>query len=121
VPVALEDEGAIVGVTDTFGDALRPVAGGAHERDGCVPQLVLDGAERPAWYFRLLLYYLAGNREEGEPAAWLTKIAMRSALRGAATWQRGAFIEQLDGAQTDFWQEVRQALIEVREEMHATV
>ena len=46
--------------------------------------------------------------------------SMRSALRSAAKWQCGEFIEQLDGAQTAFWQEFRQALIEVREEMHAT-
>jgi hypothetical protein len=70
----------------------------------------LEHVDGPSSHFHLPVYYLATNRERGEPPDGLTMLTMRSALR-AATWKHGEFIEQLENAQSPFWQAVRAALV----------
>jgi hypothetical protein len=82
----------------------------------------LNRADGPASRFSLAIYYLAGNRERGEPSDGLTLLTMRSALRDCATWgKRGAFIARLEHAKAPFWVAVHDALVTISEEMHATV
>jgi hypothetical protein len=75
----------------------------------------LGRANGPASRFRLAVYYLAGNRERGEPPDGLTLLTMRSAIRDAS--RDSAFIDGLKHAKAPFWVAVHDALVAIREEM----
>ena len=69
--------------------------------------------------FRLPVFYLAGNKERGEPPDRLTLSVMKSALRDCAT--HGDFVDRLEGAESEFWIAVRTTLVTIAEETQITV
>ena len=73
----------------------------------------LKHANGPASRFSLAVYYLASDRERGEPASGLTLLVMRSALRDSS--RDSAFVDRLEDAGSSFWKAVRDALVAIHE------
>ena len=68
-------------------------------------------ASGPVQEFRLAIFYLATDREDGDPPGFLARSMMAGALQTIA--RQPDFLEELVGASTKFWSEVRDAAVAV--------